>query len=472
MTGRARALKRNRVHDAYSRVYNQPAAGNPDRRTNGALQRIAAQHWEKPRSKDIEQGNMARTLKTGNPDNGIREMFSSLQYPACRAWYAALFSSLMGYWMTYSGIGFFIYEITDSAAYLGYTGFAMGLPGLLFTLYGGVIADRMPRRRLILMMSAYFMVVVGVLALAAFSGGIQAWHILLFALVLGTGYTFNSSAIQAFVADLVDKKDLTNAIALNGMLFNSDQALAPALLGIMYANLGPAWSFAICSLLFVPTILILLRIKVPAAEIKAHSTTAFADLRDGVKYILNHKIISPLLLVMAIFSILEVFLVVLMPAWAVNVLGGDVRTNGLLLSMRGAGAIAGGLTVAAAGRRPIRGRLMTAGMLLMPVFMLLFALVRWMPLVAVLLFLEGWGFIVFSTAINTMIQSRVRGSMRGRVMSVYALIMFGGMPVGALIGGTIAEGWGEPAAVIAASAAMMVMAAWVWLRQPGLRSLA
>jgi predicted MFS family arabinose efflux permease len=165
-------------------------------------------------------------------------------------------------------------------------------------------------------------------------------------------------------------------------------------------------------------------------------------------------------------------LMTLLPAWSVSVLGGDVRTNGLLISARGLGALAGALMVAALGRRPVRGKLWTAGSFVLPLAMMAFAVVRWIPLSFALLVLVGWGFMSVANTSNALVQTSVPDELRGRVMGLYTLVFFGGMTLGALLIGSVAERIGEPVTVFVNAAAVLAASLVIFWRLPFMRKLA
>jgi predicted MFS family arabinose efflux permease len=174
---------------------------------------------------------------------------------------------------------------------------------------------------------------------------------------------------------------------------------------------------------------------------------------------------------MAVGGLFGISLVTLFPAWSVNVLGGDVRTNGLLLSARGLGAMSGALMIASLGQRAARGRLWTIGSFVLPVAMAAFAAARWLPLSLVLLVALGWGFMVVANSSNALVQTRVPDDLRGRVMSVFTLTFFGGMPLGSLLAGAMAQRIGEPATVLINASAVLLASSLIFLRAPYIRKL-
>jgi MFS family permease len=367
--------------------------------------------------------------------------------------------------------GYLVFELTQSPAFLGYVGFAAGIPSWVFILYGGVIADRVPRRTVIMLAQSAMMVLAFALAGLVITGLVQPWHVIVLALLNGVANAFDAPARQAFVVELVERDDLTNAIALNSTMFNAAAVVGPAIAGVVYALLGPAWCFTINGLSYVAVIAALLAMRLPAFVAKPRVGSTTDQLRLGLSYVKGEHVTRTLILNMAVVGLFGISLVTLFPAWSVNVLGGDVRTNGLLLSARGLGAMSGALMIASLGQRAARGRLWTIGSFVLPVAMAAFAAARWLPLSLVLLVALGWGFMVVANSSNALVQTRVPDELRGRVMSVFTLTFFGGMPLGSLLAGAMAQRIGEPATVLINASAVLLASSLIFLRAPYIRKL-
>lgn len=401
----------------------------------------------------------------------MRRTFAALRYRNYRLWFAGQAVSLVGTWMQSTAQGFLVFELTHSPVYLGYVGFAAGIPSWLFLLYGGVMADRIPKRALLLATQASMMAPAFALAALTFSGLVQPWHIVLLAFCLGVPNAFDAPARQAFVLEMVDRDALGNAIALNSIVFNSATAVGPAVAGIAYTLLGPAWCFAINGASFLAVIAALLAMRPTPIVVRPRTTSALDDVKEGLGYVLNHPTIRTLLALVAVTSLFGLAFWTLTPAWAVTVLGGDARTNGLLLSARGVGSVLGGLLLASLGTVTRRGTILTLGSFAFPALVLLFAAARWVPLSLLAMVGVGWGFMILVNTANVLIQTLVRDELRGRVMSLYALTFLGFMPLGALIAGAVAEVAGEPTAVAAGALVSLGVAVVLWLRVPSLRAL-
>jgi MFS family permease len=358
--------------------------------------------------------------------------------------------------------GFLIFELTRSPAYLGYAVFAMGAPTWLFMMYGGVLADRIERRTLLIVTQMAMMTLALVLAALTFFHVVQAWHIIILAFCLGIANAFYAPARQAFVRELVDREDMTNAIALNSAMFNSATAIGPAVSGITYALVGPAWCFTINALSFFAIIIALSLMKIDPQPKPDQRNSMGTDLKEGMHYIINHSMIRTLIGVVAITSFFGVSFATLMPAWAVEVLGGDATTNGILYSARGLGALLGALMIASLGRFQFKGRLLTLGSFSFPLLLLSFGFLRWLPFSLLILFCLGVATMLIFNLANALVQTLVKDDLRGRVMSIYSLSYFGLMPLGSLLVGLIAEHASEPTAII--TNAMILLGFFVLIR--------
>jgi len=412
------------------------------------------------------------TASAATPRATWRQTFAALRYPNYRLWFAGQLVSLVGSWMQTTAQGYLVYELTRSPAFLGYVGFANGLPSWLFMLYGGVIADRVSRRTMMVITQSVMMLMAFILAGLVFFGQIQPWQIILIAFGLGIANAFDAPARQAFVVELVDRKDLTNAIALNSTMFNSAIVVGPAVAGIVYAAFGPALCFAINGLSFVAVIVALLLMRLePVAIAASASHSTLVALKEGIHYAYSEKMTRTLILNLGVVALFGVSMMTLVPAWSVDVLGGDVRTNGLLLSARGLGALIGALMIAALSHRGVRGRLWTIGSFTLPLTMIIFSAARWVPASMLILVMVGWSFMVQVNTSNAMVQSRVPDELRGRVMSVFSLIFFGGMPLGSLLVGSLANHLGAPQTLVINACLLLAFAGFVALKLPFIREM-
>jgi MFS family permease len=401
----------------------------------------------------------------------LQGTFASLKYPNYRLWFIGQLVSLVGTWTQSAAQGYLIYQLTKSPAYLGYASFANGLPTWIFTLYAGAIADRVPRRTLMVITQSGMMVLAFILAILTFTNTVQWWHILILSFLLGVCNAFDAPARQAFVLEMVDRQDLTNAIALNSTMFNLAVVLGPAFGGLIYAWVGPGWCFTINAISFIAVIIALLLMKLkPFIPVKTNRST-FSDTKEGLKYVVNHPSVRMLISNLFIITLFGLGIATLIPAWSVVVLGGDAATNGFLMAARGFGSLIGALMIASLGRIRSHGKIWTINSLLLPIMMIVFAFMHWLIPSLIAMAAMGFTFMMIVNLSNAMVQTRIADEMRGRVMGVYTVFFFGAMPLGSLISGWSADTIGEPLTVIICAVILMVFALWVIWRQPALRAM-
>ena len=405
------------------------------------------------------------------PRPSVQQTFAALKYRNYRLWFTGQLVSLFGTWMQTTAQGYLVFQLTNSPAYLGYVGFAAGVPAWLFTLYGGVIADRVPRRTLMLVTQTVMMILAFILAGLVFANLVQPWQIVVLAFLLGVANAFDGPARLAFVVELVEREDMTNAIALNATMFNLATATGPAMAGLTYALIGPAWCFLLNGLSFLAVIWALLRMRLPPRQQAARRGSTWADLGEGVRYILGEPTIRTLIGLVGITSLFGISFATLFPAWAVNVLGGDATTNGLLQSARGLGALLSALMLATLGHFRFKGKLLTIGTFAFPTLLLVFTFVRSLPLSLLVLVGTGMAVILIMNVANALVQGLVPDALRGRVMSVYSMTFFGCMPLGALWIGAAAEYVSAPSAMIIGALISLLVAGALFVFVPRLRAL-
>jgi MFS family permease len=400
-----------------------------------------------------------------------RITFAALSYPNYRLWFFGQTISLFGTWMQSTAQGYLVYDLTRSPAYLGYVGFASGIASWMFTVWGGVVADRVPRRSMIVVTQSASMLLAFALSALTFTGVVVPWHIVVLAFLLGVVNAFDAPARQAFVLEMVERPVLTNAIALNSTMFNIAIAVGPAAGGVVYAYLGPGWCFAVNGISFIAVIAALRLMRLPAWKPQSLRSSPFHDVREGFRVVAANRVILALIGLIGAMSLFGMSFATLIPAWAVKVLGGDARTNGLLQSARGVGALAAALGIASAVSRGGRGRLLTAGAVAFPILLGLFSVTRALPLSLLALMGVGAAMIVVNNLCNSLVQTLTPDAVRGRVMGIYLLMFFGFAPVGSLLAGLAAEHLGEHPTVGIAAAVMMAAALGISIAVPRVRRL-
>jgi MFS family permease len=417
-----------------------------------------------------ENGN-AKSLIDTKKKFSWNQTFSSLKHDNYRLWFTGQIISLFGSWMQITAQGYFIFELTHSPAFLGYVGFANGIPTWLFMAYAGVIADKFHRRNILVVTQTIMMILAFILAGLTFTHLVQPWHIILLTFFLGMANAFDAPARQAFVNELVSKEDLLNAIALNGTMFHTALMLGPAIGGVTYALFGPGWCFTINGVSFIAVIYNLLKMKFRTEPKKVVAKSNSKAFLDGLRYLKTQKLILRIMLIVSSSTFLGMSLVTLFPAWAVNILHGGAATNGLLQSARGVGAFICSLFIASFSKHLARGKVLTTGLIAMPIFLILFSLSNSFMLCMLILVGIGAATMAINNLANGIIQTVVEEEFRGRVMGIYSLCFFSLMPIGALLVGTMAEHLGSPTAVLINGILLLVFSAGIWIASPALRKI-
>ena len=397
---------------------------------------------------------------------GLRRMFAAFQYPNYRLYFIGQSLSLIGTWMQGATQGYLVFELTHSPASLGWVAFASGMPAWAFMLYGGVVADRVPKRRLMIATQSAMMGLALTLALLTLAGWIRPLHILALSVALGVVNAFDAPVRSAILSEMVQRDDLANAIAMNSTMINIASALGPALSGIIYPWLGPGACFLLNALSYVTVITALLLMKGCPSAARDKPASALAELGQGLRFVSADSRVRGLMLLVVISTVFGFASTTLMPAWAQKVLGGDATTNGLLMSSRGLGSLCGALIIASLGRFRFRAKLLFSGALSYPIFFVLFAQVRWLPLSLFLIFLAGVSLIFVFAMTNTLVQTLSPDALRGRVMGVYNFAFFGFLPLGGLLAGSLAERFGEPSTLLVLPLIALGGAIWVVAATP------
>jgi MFS family permease len=350
--------------------------------------------------------------------------------------------SLIGTWMQSVGQSWLVLELTNSPFRLGLIGALQFGPILLFSFLSGAISDRVRKRRLLLGTQTALMVQAFTLAALVWSGHVQFWHVAVLAALYGLATTLDMPSRQAYVAHLVPRGDLMNAIALNSAVFNGARVVGPAVSGLLVARYGTAAAFVMNGLSFIAVIGALAAIRTEGTPSPRRGLGLRAEIAEGLRYAAGTPRVALVMSLLVAVSLFVVNMNVLVPLIARDVLQEGAHGFGLLMASLGLGAVAGSLAVAvlSSGRPPLGmvvGPAVAAALLL-----LLLSAARHFGATAAVLMALGFAQIVFMTSCNTTVQIAVPDELRGRVMGLYALVFAGMTPFGALIMGTLAEHWG------------------------------
>lgn len=396
----------------------------------------------------------------------ITDSFPALEHRNFRLFWLGQMVSLIGTWMQNIGQGWLVLELTNSSFLLGLISAVQFLPMMLFSLFAGVIVDRFPKRKLILFTQSSFAVTSFILATLTALKVINYWEILILALINGFLNTIDVPARQSFIIDLVGKKDLMNAIALNSAVFNAARIIGPAIAGILIGKLGYAICFYLNSASFIAVIigLILITVEGVTPKLKDAKTRIIEDLKDGMTYIKNMPVILHTILMIAVLSTFSMNFNVLVPVFTKNVLHREATGYGLLMSVMGIGALIGALTLASISKRGVKPVYLFAGGIGLGLFQILIGIQNSYTLTAFLLALSGWFMVTFTSSANTTIQINSADEFRGRVMSVYSLVFGGVTPIGSMYAGTLSQRFGPHITFIVSGVIAMAYSFYVLSR--------
>jgi MFS family permease len=396
--------------------------------------------------------------------------FASLRYPNFQKWFVGQVLSLMGTWMQSVAQGWLVYQLTGSKFALGTIAFIGTLPTLFLMLPGGVVADRVPKRKLMVATQASMMVFALVLAVLAWTQSLQVWQIGVLAFLLGVANSFDAPARMAIVPELVDdREDLHNAIALNAMMFNLARVVGPAVGGLVLAAAGAAWCFALNALSFLAVLIALLLLVLPNDIARPSQRRVFVDIREGFTFVAHHPVIRPIIILIGAAGLFGFSYAVLLPAYASDVLHVGEAGYGIMNAAVGVGALIGSLLVAGFSRRGNRGMILTVGSVVFPLALIGLAVVHNYYAALVLLVIVGLGFVSQNVQANTLVQTLSPDELRGRVTSFYSLMFFGTAPFGSLLAGAIAQALGTSLGVALFATISLIFALGVIIFAPQVR---
>jgi MFS family permease len=366
----------------------------------------------------------------------------ALQHRNFRLFFTGYLFSLTGTWMQWVTQMWLIFKLTDSAFMIGCLSFASNTPIFLLAPLGGAIADRLPRRSILLTTQTIAMVLALALALLTLKGDLRAWHLLVFALLFGINNAFDIPTHQAFVADLVERGDLMNAIALNSFIINITRIVGPALAGLLLSGFGAGWCFLFNSVSFVPALAaILLMTSLPRRQQK-QTQSPFRDIAEGLAHTRDHPFVRYVLLLIGLLGLVGMSYTVLLPVQAEQVLGAGPKGFGSLVGATGAGALLAVIIFARYRNVPRLAQWIFSAALVFGVGMVLLSLSSSFWFSLILVFVLGFSQVVQLDAANKLLQVTVPAEMRGRIMSLYILVMMGMTPTGALLAGGLARRFG------------------------------
>ena len=362
-----------------------------------------------------------------------------------------------------------VYKLTGSSFLLGAVGFCSQIPIFLLSPPAGAIVDRRPRHKLVIATQTLSMILAFVLAAITLLGVVKVWHIFVLSALLGFVNAFDIPGRQAFLVEMVGRDDLMNAIALNSSMFNGARIVGPAVAGILVASIGEGWCFFANAVSYIAVIIGLFMMNVPARLETPRETSAWSDIKEGFSWVLNTKPIFALLLLVGLVSLVGMPYAVLMPIFADRILHSGARGLGILMGFSGAGALIGALTLAAKSGLRGLGTWVAACSASFGVFLMLFARSKMFWVSAALMIPVGLFMMVQMASTNTLIQAMVPDRLRGRVMSVYSMMMMGMAPLGALLAGALSDRIGAPLTVGIGGVFSILGAIWFGTKLPMIR---
>jgi len=412
------------------------------------------------------------SLTPARPQRRSINPFRTLQvHPNFRLFWIGQTVSLIGTWMQQVGQGWLALELTNSAFLVGLVAAAGSFPVLLLSLYGGVIADRHNKLRIVIVCQALLLVEAAALWWFTWAGRMNFHWLLALTTMSGVISAFEIPARQAMTVELVSREDLVDAIALNSGGFNLARIVGPSIAAIVLAKYGLAWCFAINALSYFAVLASLARIKLPPWTPVQHLVSPYEQLKQGLNYIRSSRSVSGLMGVIAIYSIFGFQYLTMMPVVARDVLHTGASGYGLLLTFVGIGALTGALALAGLGGRIRRGRLFNATAYAFAGFTILFSLVRSVHLAAFVLVFLGLTMLINGALANGILQSVVPDVLRGRVMATYVFVYVGFTPIGSFIAGVVARAVGVQWAIFSGGVVMLAYSIWAFWKYPEMRAV-
>ncbi len=383
-------------------------------------------------------------METDEP-TAIGIIFRSLKHKNYRLFFAGQSISLIGTWIQRIAISWLVYSLTNSVFLLGVVGFADQIPTFLLSPIAGVLTDRWNRYHILIVTQILAAIQALFLTYIFFYGNISIWHIMFLSVFLGSINAFDIPARHSLLVEMIEKKeDLGNAIALNSSMFNSARLLGPSIAGILIAAAGEGVCFLINSISYLIVIASLLRMKMVPRIINKKNTHVVTELKEGFSYMFGFRPIKSVMMLFGLVGLMGLSYTVLLPVFAKEILGGGSHTYGFLMGASGLGALTGALYLAS--KRSIRGlwKIVPLSAGIFGFGLIIFSLSRFVLLSMILMVLIGFGMMLHMASTNTILQTIVDDDKRGRVLSIYIMMLMGTATFGSLLAGGAAKLLGVP----------------------------
>ena len=374
------------------------------------------------------------------PSTGWHKTFSALRSPNYRYFYSGQFVSLIGTWTRTAALGWVAFQVSHSEFLLGIVFVLNSLPIFLFAVYAGSLADRIPKIRIFTLTSWFSLLSSLTLAVMLFRGPVHIAYLMIFSALWGLSITFEMPSRQSLMVELVGKKDLVNAIALNSAIVNSTRVIGPAIGGLLLASFGAAWCFLLDAVSYLAVLYALHKIRLPASHYAPKEEKAdWKYTLEGFKYLKTNSTIAQAVTLLFIMGIGGWAYQSQLSAFAVTQLHLGAQGYGWLLALNGLGACTAALFVAAQGSRIVRIKTLYIGAGIYAAFIILFGFMHQPVGAAFFLFFAGFGIILFYSIGNSTIQTQSPDHLRGRLMGIWALVFGGSMPIGSFWMGVMAQ---------------------------------
>ena len=396
-------------------------------------------------------------------------LFEALQYRDYRIFWFGQVVSVMGFQMLIVTIGWLMYDITGSSLQLGLVGLSTAVPAIVLNLFGGVVADKVNPKRLIMIVQSLNAVAVGIMATLVLMGLVQPWHIMVNAFIMGALGAFDQPSRQAIFPHLIDRRVMMNAVALNSMVWQGSRIVGPAIAGVLIAWVGAPVTLYLATAGFLVFVTFLSAIRMPKIP-RSRSATFFRDLLDGLSFVRKHHIFAFLLGMTFFNSFFGLSYVFLLPIFQKDILGVGPSGLGFLHAMSGIGAVTGTLIVASLRDFRNKGVVLVGGAIAFGTLLILFGYSNWFPVSLALVALAGMSTATYMILAQSTLQLLVPDQLRGRIMGLWGMT-FNIMPLGGFYAGILASYIGAPSAVAIGGVAVIAFAVFGAARDRQVRRL-
>jgi MFS family permease len=420
----------------------------------------------------LRRGGSVSTTRIALP-----RALSALRHRNFRLFFFGQLISLIGTWMQTTAQGWLIVMLVparESNLYLGIVTMSASLPMMFATFFGGVLADRHDKRKILIITQTSALIQAFILAAVVYAGSVQVWHVVVLSFFLGLTNAIDMPTRQAFITEMVGNEDLGNAIALNSSIFNNARAFGPAITGLLLAahvRIGDC--FTLNALSFVAVIVGLLMMRPRELKRSAPQKMRVREgLREALTYLKQHRGMKLLIMLVSVMSVFGMAYVVLLPSFAKYILHTDARGYGLLQTGIGLGALAGGITLASLSMMSRRVKFPLMAGAAYTALIVAFAFDRSLTLAFINAMLIGASFAFMFPICNTLIQLNTPDYLRGRIMAIYSLMFIGMTPITGLLAGAIGRFLGSPVAIgFGGGVSLLVLGVTFFTMYPALKTL-